>query len=391
LKFINKRRKFQPLRLFSHFIKIIIGIVALTYGITTISLANPSVVSNPSIVLKGIWEQRVYSPPFLALHYTDMARALVYKGRVFVGSSTGKLCSFDLETGKRYWCVTPTNKKAIYSRPLAHKNALFIGGYDGCVHKLDINTGKELAAKPFCTDGSINADLSGQGDRLFFTTNTGKAYSLDTNTLAFRWQQHINRPEQFRILAQAGVLVNNGICFIGFYNGKVKAVDCADGRIKWTTNLAADTGRFHDILFTPVLVNNLLVVSGYTDGLAALDPASGKVKWNIRVAAPSSIGRLGNNILITTADKDIMLVSREGKIIRRSGLPVEFTGTPISTGDGTIILPMDRGMAIIGPKLDIQTVYVVHGGLSARPAVFANKLLFMDNRGVFNCLEVLQP
>lgn len=365
--------------------------VNLMISLLMLSCMTSNALAGPSVILKGIWEQRVYSPPFLSFHYTDDARPLVFKGRVFTGSSIGKLCSFDLETGKKYWCVSPTNGKAIYGRPLVHKNALFIGGYDGCVHKLDIKTGRELGVKPFCTDGTINADLSSWGDQVFFTTNTGKAYALSTDTLAFRWQQHITRPEEFRILAQAGILVDKGTCFIGFYNGKVQAIDCASGNIKWSTSLATDRGRFHDILFTPVLVNNLLVISGYTRGLAALDPATGEIKWSIPIPAPSAIGRQGNNILVTSADKEIILASTKGQIIRRATLPIEFAGAPITTGDGSIILPMDRGMAIIGPKLDIQAVYVVRSGLSARPTVFANKLLFMDNRGVFNCVEVLQP
>ena len=330
-------------------------------------------------------------PPLLSLNHTDEARALIYHGRVFVGSSIGKFCAFDVNTGKRFWCVSPTNGKTIYSRPYVHKNAIFIGGYDGCVHKLDIKTGKELSTKPFCTDGTINADLSGWKDMVFFTTNTGKAYALNTKTLTFKWEQHISRPEGFRILSRSGVLVNNGTCFIGFYNGKVAAFDYADGKEKWSTDLSVNKGRFHDILFTPVLANKMIIVSGYTEGLAALNPTTGKLKWSIPISAPSSIGRLGNNILITSADKEIVLISMNGNVIKRTTLDMDFAGTPITTTDGAIILPMDRGLAIIGPELDIRTVYVVRGGLSTRPTVFANKLLFIDNRGVFNCLEVLQP
>jgi len=167
--------------------------------------------------------------------------------------------------------------------------------------------------------------------------------------------------------------------------------DCASGKALWSTELGKGTDGFQDILFTPVMAGNLLIVSGYKAGLAALDPETGKTKWRLALAAPSSAARLGTNIVVTTADKKVFVISPEGKVRNHTTLDVEFLGPPLGTESGSVIVPTDQGLAVLDRKLSLNRIYVVRSGTSARPVTVAGKLLFMDNRGVFNCLEVLQP
>ncbi len=357
-------------------------------------LSYPAAADAPvttTVVLKGLWEHTVYVPPLLSMNNIDEARPLVYGGRVFTGSGAGKVCAFDLDSGKTLWCAKPTNGKPIYARPLVIGHAIFIGGYDGCIHRLDLATGHELPGKPFCTDGLINSDLSGTGDLVFFTTNTGKAYAIRAKDLSFVWQHQVNRPMQFRIHARSGVLVHGQDCYVGYYTGRIQALDCNSGNVKWSASLATSEGLFQDVLFTPALVKGMLIISGYKAGLAAMNPANGALLWHVALSAPSAVANFNGRILVTTGNRELVEVSTAGKVLKRVKMHMDACGTPIVTSDGVILLPMDKGMAVIGQDLQLQAVYVIRSGLGTQPAVFANKLFFMDNRGVFNCVEVLQP
>ena len=309
-----------------------------------------------------------------------------------MGSNKGRFCAFYSNTGVKIWCVNPTHGKAIESRPLIIKDRIYIGGWDGCIHVLSTRTGKELPIQPYCTSAAVVSDLTTDGGLLFFTTNSGKVFALKLEDLTNVWSDGVMPPQDVKIRTSAGVTSYNGRCFVGFYDGTVKAFNCSNGKLLWSRDLYSHSTDFMDILNTPQVHNGRLFITGYSQGIVVLDPDTGRTIWkNSAIHGPSKVFFMNNNTMLVVDNYgNIWRLNSKGDVLNRTGLHLNVWGMPLIMGN-YMLIPGEHGIAVVDKNLNLLSTFVVKGGVSAQLTAVDSKVFFMDNKGVFHCITVREP
>jgi polyvinyl alcohol dehydrogenase (cytochrome) len=141
------------------------------------------------------------------------------------------------------------------------------------------------------------------GDRMFFVTFAGDAYSLDGKTGCVHWRNHIGSPmRQSPLVAhRPGDSPSGWVMYVGDFNRDFRALDAMTGKEIWKTNLSKHplsmlTGAptIHgDRIYVPVSSSeentaNLASYSCCTFGglVNALDIKTGKIIWTTQLLDP---------------------------------------------------------------------------------------------------------
>ncbi|HET9159135.1 MAG TPA: PQQ-binding-like beta-propeller repeat protein, partial [Caulobacteraceae bacterium] len=153
------------------------------------------------------------------------------------------------------------------------------------------------------------------GDRLFFTTWAGDAYSLDARTGCVYWRKAIGSPMRAAplVVHKPGYSPSGWVMYLGDFNRDFRALDAMTGAELWKTNLETHplsmlTGGpaiAGDRIYVPIssaeeLSGDMQTYSCCTFGgkVAALDLKTGKVIWKTAVLDPKPTrkNRLGNQL-----------------------------------------------------------------------------------------------
>lgn len=114
--------------------------------------------------------------------------ALAY-GRVYIGSTDGKVYSFGATTGKLRW--SHSTGGYVYASPAVWKDTVFAGSYSGLFFAFDAATGVEQWR--FRANGKISGSATVIGDVVYFATLTGgthskgRTYALNARTGTLLW------------------------------------------------------------------------------------------------------------------------------------------------------------------------------------------------------------
>ena len=114
--------------------------------------------------------------------------ALAY-GRVYIGSTDGKVYSFGATSGKLIW--SQSTGGYVYASPAVWNDLVFTGSYSGRFYAFDAATG----AQRWSVDahGRISGSATVIGDVVYFATLTGgtrskgRTYALDARTGTLLW------------------------------------------------------------------------------------------------------------------------------------------------------------------------------------------------------------
>ncbi|UCB42256.1 MAG: PQQ-binding-like beta-propeller repeat protein [Dehalococcoidales bacterium] len=190
--------------------------------------------------------------------------ALDQEGRVFFGSSDGKV--YALDTKLRIQWVYDTGD-SIWSAPAIQGDSLFIGSFDKKLYALDIADGSQRWV--FETKGAIIAAPLVYGDKVYFGTFGRRFYAVDTASGEEVWRfpaddTDENKPKNW---FWAKPLAANGTIYAPNLDGKVYALDADTGA------LTAEFDLGGPISSSPVMVDGLIIVATENGDIYSLDTA----------------------------------------------------------------------------------------------------------------------
>ncbi len=168
-------------------------------------------------------------------------------------------------------------------------------------------TDKNIAKLKVKWSFSLAGGRAGQptiiGDRMFFVTFAGDAYSLDGRTGCVYWRNHIGSPmrQSPLVASRPGESPSGWVMYVGDFNRDFRALDAMTGKEIWKTNLSKHplsmlTGSptiSGDRIYVPVSsseenTGNLPNYSCCTFGglVNALDIKTGKIVWTTQLLDP---------------------------------------------------------------------------------------------------------
>jgi outer membrane protein assembly factor BamB len=108
----------------------------------------------------------------------------VAHGRVYIGSTDGKVYSFGERTGKLRWSYGTGGY--VYASPAVWRDLVLVGSYDHVFYAFDAATG--AVRWRFRASGPISGSATVVGGVVYFSTFKRRTYGLDARTGRPVWQ-----------------------------------------------------------------------------------------------------------------------------------------------------------------------------------------------------------
>jgi hypothetical protein len=156
---------------------------------------------------------------------------IVYQGRLYIGTQSGRLHALDASTGRSVW--TAGDAGPILGPAAADNGHVFYGSLDGNVYAVRAADGAKAWHFTSNLDTGFSSGLALADGRLYAANRGGIVFALDPATGREVWRCDLGTP----LLMSPAVLPAGarqpGLLVIGGMDMRVHAVETAGGRIAW--------------------------------------------------------------------------------------------------------------------------------------------------------------
>jgi outer membrane protein assembly factor BamB len=190
--------------------------------------------------------------------YTTSSDSMVYALDTTYGDLKWKFEILD-EKGKRH--------EKLWTSPVVYDGAVYVSTFDGHIYALSAETGElgwsfesELG---FASSPVIDEDIIyvGSFDRHLYAVKIGSNVSM--------WKFPQEKPAGNWFWASP--IVNEGIVYAGCLDGKLYAINATTGKEIWSYTTEDQKGKPSPIVSSPVLMDNLLIVTAESDTVYVFD------------------------------------------------------------------------------------------------------------------------
>jgi outer membrane protein assembly factor BamB len=214
---------------------------------------------------------------------------VIDNGVLFVGSMDGKLAAANITDGRLMWsipleseeesgggfgCAQASTAVAIYGSPAVAGDLVYVGGYNGKIYAFKFNR-DNLKDRPIQVpreidySGPIIGGIAVAMGKVYFSTDNGKVYALNAADGSMAWDSDAEDNDKI----WSTPAISGDTLYIGSFNKKLYALNTSDGSKKWEYEAEGA------IVSTPVVHNNTVYFGSFDRCLYALDAADGSLKW----------------------------------------------------------------------------------------------------------------
>ena len=271
---------------------------------------------------------------------------------IVVGTSKAEVVALELNGAVR-WSVK-VSSEVIAPVAITDLAVVVLGG-DGAVIALDPKTGERKWAiqrqLPSLTVRSSAIPASSRG-AVFVGTPQGKLLAIDAANGAIGWEATVATPkgasELERLIDVVGrpAIDSDRICAAA-YQGRVACFDLVRGTLLWSRDLSSLTG--------PLIDAKYVYVSDEKGVLQAFDKSTGGTVWKQDVLAgrrPTGTALLGDFVAVQDAEGALHLVDRTSGKISGRGLGEAFTSDVgmVASGNGALLQTRSGQLLSVGAR-----------------------------------------
>ncbi|PJE79718.1 Outer membrane protein assembly factor BamB [invertebrate metagenome] len=278
---------FRTLLLLFSFIGLVACSSLSTEDSTTVKPAELTSVKKETVKLQEVWSFNV------GKGVNDRFEQLVPAmdgDKVFAASVDGHVVALDKKTGKKIW-QQPLDKLQVSGAIDAGYGKVVLGTINGFVVALDQKSGKPLWKHKVSSEVLVTPKIA--GNFIIVKTIDDVITVLSANDGKEIWNQKVLQPA-LTLRGSSAPVIDRDAVFTGYANGEAKAYRLKDGLQLWETRVSVPKGsteleRMVDIGGAPLIVGDMLYVSGYRGNVAALDIYNGKTRWSKPVSGFQSL------------------------------------------------------------------------------------------------------
>ncbi|NLC20505.1 MAG: outer membrane protein assembly factor BamB [Halomonadaceae bacterium] len=202
-------------------------------------------------------------------------------GHVYLGTRNGEVLALNQANGDIAWRTRVSSE--VLAPPQPSQQLIVVQSVDGTITALDRHSGQE---RWVYSAGQPSLTLRGTGTPTVIDPVTfaglanGRLVTLDNRNGQPLWERRIavsqGRSEIERMVDLSGqpVLTPDGRLFVTSYNGRLAALDAANGDVLWQREFSSH--------LTPVLVGDRLLTVNEMSHVLAFDAHSGEELWRNR-------------------------------------------------------------------------------------------------------------
>jgi len=260
-------------------------------------------------------------------------------GRVFAAGRSGDVVAFDLDTGRSLW---RTRTKALLAGGTGAGDGLVVvGSSEGAVIALNAADGAERwRAK---VNGEVLSAPAVSARAVIVRTVDGKLHGLAPDTGKEMWLYEQQVPRLTLRGTSLPVLAGDAV-LCGFDNGKVVALNAADGSLLWEATVAPSRGRTElerlvDIDSAVRVIKDNVYAVGFQGRVAMLALDSGQIWWAQDASSYRGLGVDDDNVYIATAEGDVVALKRSSgtEVWRQKGLAHRGLSAPVVTDNAVAV------------------------------------------------------
>lgn len=251
---------------------------------------------------------------------------ILVDGVIYAASAEGEVKAIESASGRTQW---RQRLKIALSGGVGHyKGSLFLGSPDGQVLRLDAQSGELLWQAR--VSGEVLAPPQGNGRLVVAQTYDGKLFGLDQESGEQLWRYDSSVPV-LTIRGTSTPIIDGNVIYAGFANGRVLALNAADGSTRWEARIAIPQGRSEierivDVDGTMALNGTELYVASYQGRIAALDTRTGRKIWQRNVSSFYGVSQGFGNVYLAEETGTITAFLRNGQGIRWEQDALEWRG-----------------------------------------------------------------
>jgi outer membrane protein assembly factor BamB len=231
------------------------------------------------------WRVPLPGPPFPAAIHTELGQPLLHGDHIYVGQAgTDGLHVLARDSG----ALIQTLEMAapVQSAPVVVQNVLVATDLSGTTIAWDLGAEGKISERWRRSGGAPVLSAAAVTDSLVIVSgvdNVVTAVHLDSGELAWRHAQRLDpgRSAELELYGAPTPTVHNNEVLVGFSDGTVAALDLQRGDSLWQRRVGE--GQYPDILGSPVVVGEDIVVAGYSEPLVGMHANSRNVRWRLDI------------------------------------------------------------------------------------------------------------
>jgi outer membrane protein assembly factor BamB len=117
------------------------------------------------------------------------------------------------------------------------------------------------------------------------------------------------------VRSHAGVVIRNGLVYVGFAAGKLAAINLKSGIVVWESSVSQPRGnteleRISDITSLPVVDEAQVCAVAFQGRLACFDAVQGGALWTRDVASDKGLALSGKALYVTDSDSNLVALDK---------------------------------------------------------------------------------
>jgi outer membrane protein assembly factor BamB len=225
-------------------------------------------------------------------------------GFIYAASGNGELAKLSVADGKEVWRIN--TGESISGGVGLGGNLLLLGTSKGYVLAYDLS-GK-LLWKSKVSSQVLSAPKVGY-DVVVVRCGDSRIYGLNVADGSRKWVYERATPA-LSLRSSAGVAVDGGAAYAGFAGGKLIALRVEDGKVIWEVSVAQPKGtteieRIADITSLPVVDGSLVYAVAYQGKIAAVDRANGRIVWSRDISSYTGLNAEDAKVYVAHANSAI--------------------------------------------------------------------------------------
>ena len=312
---------------------------------------------------------------------------------VYAGDANGRLVALDRESGKQLWKMKTGD--SISSGINASYNMVAYGTENGEIVVRNAEDGVELWRSEVRSEILAVPQLSTK--IVLVQTIDGHLYGLDRETGKRRWVYDTNVPVLTLRGTSSPVIVKQ-IALAGFANGKLIAINLADGIPVWEKQAALPTGRSElerivDLDGDFWVKDSIVYAATYQGKLVAIDIPTGRLIWQRDLSSSAGVVEKYGSLYIPDSDGFIRALNADNgsEIWQQTSLEARKLSA-VAVIDEYLVVGDYRGYLHWLSRKDgsfVGRVRIDEKGIRAKPIVKGNTVYVQGSSGALVALELV--
>ena len=332
------------------------------------------------------WVRDLPGPLVQAAKHVELRSPVISGHQIFLGAS-GKNALFVLGRSTGTLVGTFEAEGAVQSAPVVLEKHIVFTDTAGYTHCYDRTTKKRVwkhyGGAPILSSPVVD-------DHVVFVANVGNAaYALNLSDGSLVWrhvqERDASRAVRLELYGSPRPVLSGDLVLFGFHSGMLVGLSRDLGERQWQH--AVGEGRYPDVIGTPILVGQDVIVSGFTTPLVSLKLDSRNLRWRIETGGATDAVVDGERIFYGSGDGKLRSIDLlTGNANWTWDAPSESAlTTPVLTTAGLFVGTADGGLFLIDEDSGDESWSLMAGrkmsGFSADFAVDGQQMVVVTNAG----------